>query len=55
MPCPPDRAEVRAWVAETRAAQGLPPHVEDDEVLMDLADAVTETTSRVDPDRRRSA
>jgi len=54
MPYSPDLDEVRAWVRATRAAQGLPPHVEDDEVLMDLADAVT-TLTPGDPDRQMEA
>jgi hypothetical protein len=34
------RDAVAAWVRETRAAQGLPPHLEDPAVLAELAAAV---------------
>ena len=37
------RDEVRAWVAETRAKQGLPPTIIDPTVLAELAAAVAET------------
>jgi hypothetical protein len=35
--------EVRAWVAETRAKQGLPPTITDPTVLAELAAAVADT------------
>ena len=35
--------EVRAWVAETRAKQGLPPTITDPATLAILAAAVAET------------
>jgi hypothetical protein len=37
------RDEVRAWVAETRAKQGLPPTVTDPTVLAELAARVADT------------
>jgi len=36
-------AELRAWVAETRARQGLPPMISDPTVLAKLAALVAET------------
>jgi hypothetical protein len=36
-------AEVRAWVAETRARQGLPPTISDPTVLAKLAALVADT------------
>lgn len=36
-------AEVRAWVAETRAQQGLPPTITDPAVLAELAVLVADT------------
>jgi hypothetical protein len=39
------REQIRAWVARTRAERGLPRHVEDDQVLTDLAQAIREPTS----------
>jgi hypothetical protein len=35
-------AEVRAWVAETRARQGLPPTITDPKVLAELAAVVAD-------------
>jgi hypothetical protein len=37
------RAEVAAWVAETRARQGLPPRITDATVLAKLAALVADT------------
>jgi hypothetical protein len=37
------RAEVREWVVETRARQELPPTVEDEATLAELAAMVAET------------
>jgi hypothetical protein len=36
------RAELRAWVAETRARQGLPPRISDPSVLARLAALVAD-------------
>jgi hypothetical protein len=51
-------AEVRAWVAETRARQGLPPTISDPIVLAELAvlaaDALADLI-REGGDRARSA
>jgi hypothetical protein len=41
-------AEVAAWVARTRAEQGLPRHVEDEAVLRDVAEAIREPTIQGD-------
>jgi hypothetical protein len=43
------RDEVRVWVAETRAKQGLPPTVEDEAVLAELAAAVADTMADAAP------
>jgi hypothetical protein len=51
---PTERAEVRAWVRETRLRQGLPEHVEDEAVLAELAAAVAETIQDTDKDKAAS-
>lgn len=40
-------AEVRAWVAETRTRQGLPPTITDPTTLARLAAMVADTMVRV--------
>ncbi len=39
---PEDKAKVRAWVKRTRAAQGLPEHLENEALLAELAADVLE-------------
>ncbi len=46
---PEEREQVRAWVRETRARQGLPPTVENEGVLAEFARAVTEERSDDEP------
>ena len=43
------REQIAAWVVRTRAEQGLPRHVEDDQVLTDLAQAIRDPTSTRSP------
>jgi hypothetical protein len=38
------REQIQAWVDRTRAERHLPRHVEDAEVLSDLAHAITDPT-----------
>jgi hypothetical protein len=45
---PAERAEVAVWVRETRLKQGLPPTVENEAVLAELAAAVLETMQNDD-------
>jgi hypothetical protein len=45
-------AEVRAWVAETRASQGLPPTITDPTTLAKLAAMVADTMVREGGGRR---
>ena len=40
------REQVAAWVVRTRAEQGLPRHVENDEVLTNVAQAIREPAIR---------
>ena len=42
----PDPAAVERWVTETRARQGLPPHVTNDAVLAELAADVAAALTR---------
>jgi hypothetical protein len=44
------REQIQAWVDRTRAARGLPRHVEDEQVLSDLAQAITDPTSTREAD-----
>jgi hypothetical protein len=43
------REEIAAWVARTRAEQGLPRHVEDDEFLREVAEAILEPRATRSP------
>lgn len=45
---PEERAKVRAWVKRTRAAQGLPEHLEDLPLLAELAADVLEQDTNDD-------
>ena len=50
------RDEVRAWVAETRAKQELPPTITDPATLAELAALVVETmTAQGGDDRGKAA
>jgi hypothetical protein len=43
------REEIRAWVDRTRDACKLPRHVEDEQVLRDLAQAILEPRATCSP------
>jgi hypothetical protein len=47
---PERREQVRQWVRETRAAQGLSEHLEDPGVLAEFAAAVLETLPQDRPE-----